>query len=41
MADITVAVDEAGADQLFDTAVGLLPPQARSDTGTLGPFTAG
>jgi len=40
MAEITVAVDEQGADQLLDTAIGLIPPQNASGSGSLGPFVA-
>jgi hypothetical protein len=40
MSDITVAIDEAAADQVFDTAVGLIPPQSASGSGNLGPFIA-
>lgn len=40
MAEITAAVDEQAADQLFDTAIGLIPPQTASGSGTLGPFVA-
>jgi hypothetical protein len=40
MAEITAAIDEQGADQLLDTAVGLIPPQSASGNGALGPFVA-
>ena len=40
MAEITAAIDEQGADQLFDTAVGLIPAQSASGSGSLGPFLA-
>ncbi len=40
MAEITAAIDEQGADQLLDTAIGLIPPQSASGTGALGPFVA-
>jgi hypothetical protein len=40
MAEITAAIDEQGADQLLDTAVGLIPPQSASGSGSLGPFVA-
>jgi hypothetical protein len=38
MADITVAIDEQAADQFFDSAVGLIPAQSSSGSGSLGPF---
>ena len=40
MPDIQVAVDEAQAGQLVTTAQALLGTQARSGSGSLGPFTA-
>ncbi|HET7846475.1 MAG TPA: hypothetical protein VFL72_03215, partial [Acidimicrobiia bacterium] len=40
MAEITAAIDEQGADQLLDTAIGLIPPQTASGAGSLGPFVA-
>lgn len=40
MAEITAAVDEQGADQLLDTAIGLIPAQSASGSGSLGPFVA-
>jgi hypothetical protein len=40
MAEITAAIDEQGADQLLDTAIGLVPPHTTSGTGSLGPFVA-
>lgn len=40
MTEITVAIDETAADQVFDTAVGLIPLQTASGTGSLGPFFA-
>jgi hypothetical protein len=39
--DITAAVDEAAADRLLDTAVGLISLPPASGTGSLGPFVAG
>lgn len=41
MAEITAALDESGANTLFNTAMALvvIPPQ--SGSGSLGPFTAG
>lgn len=41
MAEITVAVDEDGANKLFDTSIAMIGPQTSSGSGTLGPFTAG
>lgn len=40
MSELTAALDEAGANTLFNTAMGLavIPPQ--SGSGSLGPFTA-
>lgn len=40
MSEITAAIDENAADQLFDTAIGLIPTQSASGTGSLGPFVA-
>ena len=40
MAEITAAIDEQGADQLLDTAIGLIPVQSASGNGSLGPFVA-
>lgn len=40
MGEITAALDEAGANDLLDTAIGLLPPQNASGSGNLGPFVA-
>src|SRR3990172_3810964 len=40
MAEITAAIDEVGADQLLDTAIGLIPTQTAAGNGTLGPFVA-
>jgi hypothetical protein len=40
MAEITVAIDEQGADQFFDAAIGLIPAQSSSGNGSLGPFLA-
>ena len=40
MSEITVAIDENAADQVFDTAVGLIPTQTASGSGSLGPFFA-
>ena len=41
MAEITAALDEGGANQLLDVAIGAIGTQARSGSGSLGPFTAG
>lgn len=41
MTEITVAIDEPAADQVLDTAVGLIPPQSAGGTSNLGPFTVG
>jgi hypothetical protein len=40
MAEITAALDEPGANKLLDTAVGAIPAQSRSGSGSLGPFIA-
>lgn len=40
MSEITVAIDEQAADQVFDTAIGLIPTQSASGSGNLGPFFA-
>ena len=40
MAEITAALDEPGANTLLDTAIGTLPPQSKSGSGSLGPFVA-
>lgn len=40
MAEITAAVDETGANKLLDTAIGLIPAQTKSGSGSLGPFIA-
>ena len=40
MAELIAAVDEAAADQLLDTAIGLVPAQNSSGSGALGPFVA-
>src|SRR3990172_2778142 len=40
MAEITVAIDEVGADHFLDPASGLIPPQVASGNGALGPFVA-
>ena len=40
MPEIIAAVDEAGANTLIDTAIGLIPPQNASGSGNLGPFVA-
>jgi len=40
MAEITAALDETGANKLLDTAIGILPPQSKSGSGSLGPFVA-
>jgi hypothetical protein len=41
MAEIIAAVDETAANTLIDTAIALIPPQAASGSGSLGPFIAG
>ena len=41
MAEIIAAVDETAANTLLDTAIALIPPQAASGSGSLGPFIAG
>ena len=41
MAEITAALDEAGANKLLDAAIAAIGTQTRSDTGSLGPFVAG
>ena len=41
MAEIVAAVDESGANKLFDTAIALIGPQSKSGSGNLGPFQAG
>jgi hypothetical protein len=38
--DITAAIDEPSADQLLDTAIGLVVLPPASGSGTLGPFVA-
>ncbi len=40
MAEITAALDEAGANTLFNTAMGLVAIPPQSGSGSLGPFTA-
>ncbi|NCT85113.1 MAG: hypothetical protein GXC94_18345 [Comamonadaceae bacterium] len=40
MAEITAAVDEGGANTLFNTALSLLPLPPQSGSGSLGPFVA-
>lgn len=40
MAEIVAAVDETAANTLIDTAIALIPPQAASGSGSLGPFVA-
>lgn len=40
MPEIIVAIDETAADQVFDTAIGLIPVQNTSGSGALGPFFA-
>jgi hypothetical protein len=40
MSEINAAVDEGGANDLLDTAIGLIPPQSASGSGNLGPFVA-
>lgn len=40
MGEITVALDEQGANKLLDTVIGLIPPQSGSGSGSLGPFVA-
>ena len=39
MSEIIAAIDEAGANKLLDTAIGLIPPQSSSGSSSLGPFT--
>lgn len=41
MAEITAALDEAGANTLFNTAMGVVAIPPQSGSGSLGPFTAG
>lgn len=41
MAEIIAAVDEQGANDLFDAAIASLPTLSDSGSGSLGPFTAG
>jgi hypothetical protein len=38
--DITAAIDEPAADDLFDTAIGLVTIPPANGSGTLGPFVA-
>jgi len=40
MAEITAAIDEAAANDLFDVLLAQIPPQSRTGSGSLGPFTA-
>lgn len=40
MPEIIAAIDESGANTLLDTAIGLIPTQSDSGTGSLGPFLA-
>lgn len=40
MAEITAALDEAGANTLLNTALVALPPLSQSGAGNLGPFLA-
>ncbi len=40
MAEITAAIDEAAANDLFDTAIASIPTLSDSGTGSLGPFVA-
>lgn len=40
MAEITAALDESGANTLFNAALGLLPLPPQSGSGSLGPFVA-
>lgn len=41
MAEITAAIDEQGANTLFDAALAAIGTQTKSGSGTLGPFVAG
>jgi hypothetical protein len=41
MAEITAALDETGANKVFDTALAAIGPQTQSGSGSLGPFVAG
>jgi hypothetical protein len=41
MAEITAALDEAGANKLLDAVIAAIGTQTKSGTGSLGPFTAG
>lgn len=40
MTEITAALDETGANKLFDTAIGTIGTQSHSGSGNLGPFIA-
>jgi hypothetical protein len=40
MVEIIAALDEQGANTLLDTAIGAIPPQSKSGSGSLGPFVA-
>ncbi|MBI2242442.1 MAG: hypothetical protein HYU55_00250, partial [Nocardioides sp.] len=39
MSEIIAAIDEGAAQQLFDTEVAALGPQATSGSSSLGPFS--
>lgn len=41
MAEITAALDEAGANKLMALAIATIGTQSKSGSGSLGPFTAG
>lgn len=41
MAEITAALDESGANTLFNTALAAFPLPPQNGSGSLGPFTAG
>jgi hypothetical protein len=40
VAEITAAIDEVAANDLFDFAIAAIPPQSTSGSGNLGPFAA-
>lgn len=40
MSELTAALDEAGANKLFNTAMGLVAIPSQSGSGSLGPFAA-
>jgi hypothetical protein len=40
MSEIIAALDEGGANNLLDAAIGMLPAQSANGSGNLGPFTA-